>query len=512
MTDGNLAIIDDVSALDLRSALASVDAVTRTITPVGEDGEQNSINLHGVGLEGDAVLLSDVGSAAVATDGALFVFTDDGDMDGDVAMTPIAGPATMLGNPVDLILQDGAAIVAEKSNNAVLVFESVATLSGDVAPDFVQAFTSPESIVSLGDGTEAAVTDASDISADDTVARLLVAQNPAPDLSDSAAAANAEVATVVVIEAPAQQGAVAADLDISLSNVTGTVGAESFTTLENVQIDASGNGYVSFDVIDGTGITDSGILVVSDIANRQVAALDLSNTDRAISGLATGLTNPKGVEIVASQGAVIIADVGAAADTVAPSLVVFSTSADGDAAPLFTVTNTGTAAIWDMDYDPVNDRLYAAGTAGDVLVYDGFFAAGASAAPTRTIRADAANAGTSRNMHGIAHDLATDTLIVTDVGDAASDADGILYTFPNASTADGVLAPRVTIRGGATVLGNPVDLAFDGTDVYIAEKLNDGQVLIYRDVLNLTGQLDLAADESVNVGITAPESVTLVLQ
>lgn len=505
LVDGTLAIIDDVSDLDLNSALSGSEVVDRTVTPVDENAMKLSVNLHGVGLEGGVVLLSDIGDAAVADDGALFVFSDDGTINNNVIMTPIAGPATMLGNPVDVILQDGAAIVAEQSNNVILVFNDVATLTGDVVPSFQTAFTAPESIVSLGDGIGAVnaitVPDASDISATDIVARLLVGLNPTPVQGD----VNADVATIVVIEAPRQFGVVDAELDISLSSVTITGGTESFTTLENIQVDAAGNGYVSFDVTDGTSVTDTGILVVSDVANRQDTALDLVSRDRVISGVSTRITSPRGVEIVASRGAVIVADLGSS--VVGPSLVVLSTSADGDVTPIFTVSDTGTAAIWDMDYDPATDRLYAAGTAGDVLVYDNFFASGVNATPARTIRPS--TAGTVSNMHGIAHDSATDTLIVTDVGSVSDFADGSIYTFEFASTATGNLAPKATISGVNTELGNPVDLAFDGTDVYIAEQLNN-QVLIYRGVLSRTGLVEVAADESV--AVTAPESVTLVLQ
>ena len=501
LVDGTLAIIDGVSDLDLKSALSGSDVVDRTVTPVDEFGVKVSVNLHGVGLEGDVVLLSDVGDATIADDGALYVFSDDGTVVNNVNMPRIAGPATMLGNPVDVILQGGAAIVAEKSNNAILVFEDVASLMGDVVPTLQTDFTAPESIVSLGDGTQIAAVDATDIGASDIVARLLVGLNPTPVQGDE----NADVGTVVVIEAPRQSGVVDAELDVSLSSVSVSGGTESFTTIENVQVDATGNGYVSFDVTDGTAISDRGVLVVSDIANRQGVPLDLVSTDRAISGVSTRIISPKGVEIVASLGAVIIADLGS--EVVGPSLVVLSTSADGDVTPMFTVSNTGTAAIWDMDYDPATDRLYAAGTAGDVLVYDNFFASGVSATPTRTIRPS--TAGTVSNMHGIAHDSATDSLIVTDVGSATDSADGSLYTFESASTATGNVEPKATISGVNTGLGNPVDLAFDGTDVYIAEKLNN-QLLIYRGVLSQTGLLDVAADESVSA--SAPESVTLVLQ
>ena len=142
LTDGRLAILDDFSS----TAEGGAD-VDRTVTPTGDDDVQNSTNLHGVFVEDGTVLVSDVGDAASASDGQLFTFDDsDGALDGNVAATPIAGAATMLGNPVDVVLLDGAAIVAEKSNDALLVFDGVTGLSGDVAPSYSQTFTKPESI------------------------------------------------------------------------------------------------------------------------------------------------------------------------------------------------------------------------------------------------------------------------------------------------------------------------------------------------------------------------------
>ena len=59
----------------------------------------------------------------------------------------IAGPSSMLGNPVDLMLSNGHVYVAEKSNGAILRFDNILNAnSGDVAPSYSVSFTAPESV------------------------------------------------------------------------------------------------------------------------------------------------------------------------------------------------------------------------------------------------------------------------------------------------------------------------------------------------------------------------------
>ncbi len=507
LTNGSLAVIDDVSQLDLLASTGvtsfGTDVLSRIITVVDADGTQQSVNFHGVSAENGMVLVSDVGSADSPADGALYLFSDDGTLNGEVNLAPLAGPATMLGNPVDVLLIDGDAIVAEKSNNAILVFNGVSGRSGDVMPDYQLAFTKPESLAVLG--MNESIQDASDIVSGDTVARLLIAQNPGPQQDTGMGADNTNVGRIALIDAPADADIMDTGLDVSVASITGNPGQQSFRTLENIQLDAAGNGYAVFDVTDGTSVSDRGILAINALPGRDDSDSNVITLDRVIGGASAGLTSPKGIEIVGDQGALIIADVGN--DSTAASLVVISTNAGSNAMPMFTVMNTGDAAIWDTDYDAVNDRLYAAGTGGDVLVYDDFFAMGASAVPTRSFRPAASE--TTSNIHGIAYDEASDTVLATDVGDAASATDGSFYIIDNASTASGAVTPVATVSGASSMLGNPVDIAFDGSSAYIAEKSNDA-VLVYRNVMDIEGSMDMAADEFI--AISKPESVTLQKQ
>ena len=70
----------------------------------------------------------------------------------------------MLGNPVDISLEGSDLRVAEKSNDAVLVFSNIFSgESGDITPDLVTSTIKPESITKLGMPNERA-----DISDSDT--------------------------------------------------------------------------------------------------------------------------------------------------------------------------------------------------------------------------------------------------------------------------------------------------------------------------------------------------------
>ena len=98
--------------------------------------------------------------------------------------------------------------------------------------------------------------------------------------------------------------------------------------------------------------------------------------------------------------------------------------------------------------------------------------------------------------HGITYDNDTDTLIMTDIGDASNGQDDggfhIIENFTNKFNAVGngetmaVAGNQVRISGAATLLGNPVDVAYDSENeiVYIAEAGNaGGRILGFSNVL-----------------------------
>jgi hypothetical protein len=59
----------------------------------------------------------------------------------------IAGPNSMLGNPVDLMLSNGHVYVAEKSNGMILRFDNILNAaSGDITPSFSMMYPAPESV------------------------------------------------------------------------------------------------------------------------------------------------------------------------------------------------------------------------------------------------------------------------------------------------------------------------------------------------------------------------------
>jgi hypothetical protein len=163
--------------------------------------------------------------------------------------------------------------------------------------------------------------------------------------------------------------------------------------------------------------------------------------------------------------------------------------------------------VWDIAYDDANDRLYAAGTNGVVRVFDDFFANEGQGGPDRTITpTDEQGAKIGVNLHGIEFDAATDTLILSDVGDAMSATDGAIFVIAAASTADDDVEVAAAIRGDATKLGNPVDIEFDGVNLYVAEKSN-ASVLRYDAILGYTGINNTAEDATIEVA--NPESVQL---
>jgi hypothetical protein len=165
----------------------------------------------------------------------------------------------------------------------------------------------------------------------------------------------------------------------------------------------------------------------------------------------------------------------------------------------FTLRNTVTVNfnVWSGVF--VGNNFYAVvdGT-GDVAVFNNFLTANvtdATVAPTKRITIE----GIERT-HGITYDAATGTAILTDIAAANATAgpnfasDGGFHVISNfeskvSAVADGgtlvVLNNQVRVSGSNTMLGNPVDVAYDGTTgfVYIAEAAN-GKILAF-DINNL---------------------------
>ena len=392
--------------------------------------------------------------------------------DADPART-LAGPATKLGNPVDLVLDGNTVYIAEKSNDAILVYRNVFSGgSGDIAPNKVVDSIKPESLA------------------------IILEPELQPDLSDIDSTGTTFTGVAVTSNPPAAPGdpdVVVLDLDLGAMQRGFSTGQDR----ESLAFNQMGDAYITY---------DSGLAVVNRLATDRDGETFSLSRDRVIEGASTGLMAPKGFDVADSLGWVLVTDNGN------PSVRVFGAQAGGDVAPLFSTTLT--VAPWDLDYDPDADRLFVALTDGTVAVFDSYSTARGSAGPDRVITP--AEGGVAfaapTNLHGIVHVAQTDQLILSDVGSGANPTDGKLYVLDNGSTADGITDVSVNIDNGDnntvgnTQLGNPVDIAFDGQHLYVAEK-SQGMVLRFDNILSAASG-DVAPSQTWMQ--SAPESVSLI--
>ena len=155
------------------------------------------------------------------------------------------------------------------------------------------------------------------------------------------------------------------DLSTATEMFTAGEGVLSETlSLEYICLREEGTALISFDV-GATEDTPGGLLIIPRFMEGPSKA-------HYIHGLATGLDQPKGLVVDSELGVVSVADFGT------NTVKGFDTQAEGDAAPLFNITDLGQTETgeprqpWDLVVDPAQQRLYVATTDGVILVYDDY--------------------------------------------------------------------------------------------------------------------------------------------
>lgn len=260
-----------------------------------------------------------------------------------------------------------------------------------------------------------------------------------------------------------------------------------------------------------------------------------SSTDMAVQASRSNLGLEGFLDISLNDSGISIdIDVSGSADMESPREVavngnfyVVADNADADGNPLtadgrlyiyeksgtsFTLRNTITTDIklWGITFKG-NDLYAVVDTTGDLAVYTNFLTndADVSLSASKRITIE----GIVRT-HGITYDASSDTMILTDIGDAGNtDDDGgfqVITAFTskfNATSNGGTLSAseQVRVSGSSTMLGNPVDVAYQASTgtVFIAEAGNGGgRILAYNNIGtggNITPTLNnqLAAASSV---------------
>ncbi|NNT73027.1 hypothetical protein HKT18_12445 [Flavobacterium sp. IMCC34852] len=271
------------------------------------------------------------------------------------------------------------------------------------------------------------------------------------------------------------------------SNTTGKVSVTDLNT----------NGINSFTVAstDADGayyFDDSDELILASRTNNRVEAYSdvmnavaMNSTTLSLTAMSTSdFTNAR--EIAVSGDKVVVTQDQSAANNNTNKLIVYQKTASG-----FMLLNSYTVNFKTWGIHLEGDTLYAvADLTGDLLSFENFFAnVDGTILPTKRVTVE----GLVRT-HGITYSKRSNTMVLTDVGLAASDSDGgviVLKGFtelfaatPNMGTI--AMNKQIRIYGSNTSLGNPVDVAYDNftKTIYVAERLNGGGKLLTFDLPN----------------------------
>ncbi len=131
--------------------------------------------------------------------------------------------------------------------------------------------------------------------------------------------------------------------------------------------------------------------------------------------------------------------------------------------------------LWGIAFDG-DDLVAIVDNSADVAVFNNFLALPAGPVTANTT----VTVSSMVRTHGLAYDASNDIMILTDVGSGAVADDGALVYITNWSGAisDGTVtdAEQLRIAGPLSLLGNPVDVAYDhdAGSIYVAERANAG--------------------------------------
>jgi len=237
-------------------------------------------------------------------------------------------------------------------------------------------------------------------------------------------------------------------------------GATGLSTPRGMALDTVNN-----ELAVANSLSPPSITVYALTANGNVAPL------RTISGAATGLTvNTVGLAVDTVNNEFFVT-IGA---SLGPSVLVFSRTANGNVAPLRTISGAATGLIspYGVAVDIVNNEVAVTNLSGNsVTVYSR--TANGNVAPLRTI----SGAATGLNGPlGLAVDTVNNELV------AATSGGNSVSVY--ARTANGNVAPLRTIAGAATGLSGPVGLAVDTVNNELAVVNLNTSVTVYTRTAN----------------------------
>lgn len=429
----------------------ATDGIVRPSKKVTIEG---ILRTHGIMYDGsdDVMVLTDIGDAANAMDdGGFHIISDfsskfDALSDGELfplgMQVRVAGPSTLMGNPIDVAYdsETDAVYISEVGNGKVLGFTSVGS-GGDVAPSFNKDLTSASSIYFSSDETDGNTGDSSDARS-----TRLYATSTANGNVSVYDAAGVLVKTVS----------------------TGSTSSEGiyYNAMNDALIQASRSG------------------MALEYYDSFAAVTDLTNLVADFTGGAE-LASPREIAVFGNK-------------------VVVSSNAENKFylyeynGSSFSLLHTFDAGFntWGVTFMG-NTLLAVVDSTSDLAVYENFLTANTTdgaITPTKRITVD----GIIRT-HGIDYSEADDVLVMTDIGDAAdANTDGGFqvtqgFSAKLAAIEDAgalALSEQTRVAGSLTEMGNPIDVAYDhkSKTVFIAE-IGNSKVLAFSDALNANGNV-----------------------
>lgn len=523
---------------------------------------ENLVRTHGIAFvpERDMLILTDIGDAASADDGALVVikkfsttFMDDEFISADEQIR-VSGFTSRLGNPVDVDFDHATntIYVAERAveGGLILGFDNP-VLSGGISPRYVRNFAGASAIDVPADGGDvcnflAAGSVAFDFGGTETTIFIDGEDDFISFESTSPASTDFEFTYVVTdgmgkilgipagntvnfepagignckVYGVAYTGNLLIDTDTNDMLFDGPISDGCFELSSNSLLvkridtqDFEGQVYISSNTTGNIGIANiiDAQSATMQMFNSQDMDADgiyynettqmlyqLNRTNNVIDIYTNVPANPSylmsstsdfinGREITTIDGNyLVVAQDANDANDQENRLIIYDIS-DGD----ITLEESYDVDINLWGIEGVGSNLYAiVDNSNEVAIFNNLL----DNADGATVTAD--NTITVENLvrtHGLTYVSNRDMLILTDIGDAGSAGDGALVVikrFANVS-ADNIVSANEQIRvsGGTSLLGNPVDVEFDGANdmIYVAERAREGGLVLGFRMPSLSG-------------------------